>query len=188
MNKKKVYLGIFVLILLIVIGIVLSNLTIEKSGDMTAEITPGEEITEEQERQTIVSLYYTNTETNTLMPEAKVIDAKELLENPYVALVNYLIKPAKGEKLKSSIPENTSVISGSLEGDVVTINLSSEFIEGNKENADAIKLSIYSIVNTLTELNEVNSVKFLINGEENKAVEGTDIKFDKPFTRLEVTT
>lgn len=187
MNKKKVYLGVFVLILLIGLGVLLSNLTVENTGEQTAEITPGEEITEEQERQTIVSLYYTNTETNTLMPEAKVIDAKELLENPYVALVNYLIKPAKGEKLKSSIPENTSVISGSLEGDIAVVNLSKEFIEGNNQNSDAIKLSIYSVVNTLTELNEVNSVKFLIDGEENKAIEGTDIKFDKPFTRIETT-
>lgn len=186
MNKKKVYLGVFVLILLIAVGVLLSNLTVENTGEQTAEITPGEEMTEEQERQTIVSLYYTNTETNTLMPEAKVIDAKELLENPYTALVNYLIKPAKGEKLKSSIPENTSVISGSLEGDIVTINLSKEFIEGNNGNSEAITLSIYSIVNTLTELNEVNAVKFLIDGEENKAIDGTDIKLDKPFARLEV--
>lgn len=70
---------------------------------------------------------------------------------------------------------------------MAVVNLSKEFIEGNNQNSDAIKLSIYSVVNTLTELNEVNSVKFLIDGEENKAIEGTDIKFDKPFTRLETT-
>lgn len=61
-------------------------------------------MTEEQERQTMIALYYTNIETNTLTPEARVIDAKSLLENPYKTLVTYLIDTPKNEKLKSSIP------------------------------------------------------------------------------------
>lgn len=60
-------------------------------------------MTEEQERQTMIALYYTNIETNTLTPEARVIDAKSLLENPYKTLVTYLIETPKNEKLKSSI-------------------------------------------------------------------------------------
>ena len=41
--------------------------------------------------------------------------------------------------------------------------------------------TIYSIVNTMTNLTEVNAVKILIDGEENKAFNDNKIKFDDPF-------
>ena len=44
---------------------------------------PEEEISSEQMRQTIVSLYYKNKETGELMPEGRIIDSKELLNEPY---------------------------------------------------------------------------------------------------------
>lgn len=138
-------------------------------------------MTEEQERQTMISLYYTNIETNTLMPEARVIDAKNLLENPYKTLTEYLIEAPKNEKLKSSIAEGTKINNVERKGDVVKIDLSKEFIEN--KSADEINLAIFSIANTLTELNEVNSVKILIDGEENKKIEGTDIVLNKEFAR-----
>ena len=43
--------------------------------------------------------------------------------------------------------------------------------------------SIYSIVNTVTELKEISSVKLLIEGEENKGFETDGIKFDNVFVR-----
>ncbi|MFU2362245.1 MAG: GerMN domain-containing protein, partial [Clostridiales bacterium] len=38
-------------------------------------------------------------------------------------------------------------------------------------------------VNTLTELNEVNGVKILINGQENKEFKGGKFNFKDTFTR-----
>lgn len=45
------------------------------------------------------------------------------------------------------------------------------------------KLAIYAIVNTLTELNEVNYVKILIDGEADKQIDGTTIKLSENFVR-----
>lgn len=129
----------------------------------------------------MISLYYTNIETNTLMPEARVIDAKNLLENPYKTLTEYLIEMPKNEKLKSSIAEGTKINNAEREGDIVVLDLSKEFIEN--KSADEINLAIYAIANTLTELNEVNYIKILIDGEENKKIEGTDIVLNKEFAR-----
>ena len=42
---------------------------------------------------------------------------------------------------------------------------------------------MYSIVNTLCELTEVNKIKILINGEENKSFKDEKIKFDVLFTK-----
>ena len=44
-------------------------------------------------------------------------------------------------------------------------------------------MATYSIVNTLTELNEVSSVKFLINGDENKSFKDGNITFKEVFTK-----
>ena len=43
--------------------------------------------------------------------------------------------------------------------------------------------AIYSIVNTLCELTEVNKIKILIDGEENKEFKDGKVKFDLLFTK-----
>ena len=45
---------------------------------------------------------------------------------------------------------------------------------------------IYTIVNTLTELNEVQSVKFLIDGEEITGFEEDSIKLTNEFVRTDI--
>ena len=184
MKDKKLFLILFIILVIATIAVIIVKNTtkIDEEVANTTEITPGEEMTEEQERQTMIALYYTNVETNTLIPEAKVIDAKDLLENPYKILVEYIISKPKNEKLKSSLPEGTKVNNASLNGNIVTVDLSKEFIENQSE--EAIKLGIYAIVNTLTELNEVDSVKISIDGEENKVVENTSINLSESFSRI----
>ncbi len=157
---------------------------IHKTSQPTeTEITPLEEITEEQERETMISLYFTNIENYALMPEARVVDAKILLENPYKALVEMLIEGPKSDKLKSNIPEGTKVNSAELVGDMVKLDLSQEFLDNQTGDIEIASKSIYEIVDTLTELNEVNSVKILINGEENKKFNAFDLSLNEAFVR-----
>ena len=110
-----------------------------------------------------------NKETKELTPEGKMIDVKKLLADPYETLINLLIEQPKNEKLQSAIPNGTKVLGAELKGDVVYLDLSNEFIENNSVEEKTI---INAIVNTLTELNEVNGVKILINGQENKEFKG----------------
>lgn len=181
MKNRKIFLIIIGIIVCAIIAFIVSRFFKEKTQENPTEITPGEEITEEQERQTIISLYYINIETNTLMPEARVIDAKDLLENPYKTLVEYLIGSPKSDKLKSCIPEGTKVNNASINGDVLVLDLSKEFIENQTE--EGMCLAVNSIVNTLTELNEVTAIKFLIDGVENDKIIGENIKLNDNFSR-----
>lgn len=130
------------------------------------EYIPQEEIAEEQMRKTMVSLYFYNNETGELETEARLIDAVELLENPYTKLVQMLIDGPKSEKLKSLMPEDAKVLKTEINGGCVTVDMSIEVLNYIEDN-DLKNKMINSIVNTLTELTEVDSVKFLINGEEN---------------------
>ena len=128
------------------------------------EYIPQEEITEDQMRKTMVSLYFYNNETGELETEARLVDAVELIENPYTKLAQMLIDGPKSEKLKSLMPEDLEIINTEFTNGCVTIDMSTEFLNYT-EDTDLKNKMIYSIVNTLTELTEVDSVKFLINGE-----------------------
>ncbi len=182
MNSKKVtYILIAVIIVLLIVFVIL-KWPKEKKEEIS-EYIPEQEITESQARQTLVTLYYCNSETGELLPEARLIDAKELIQNPYKTLVELLIAGPKNEKVKANIPQGTIVNSAELQGDMVILDLSKEFISGVKLGEEEEKKIINSIVNTLVELTEVNSVKILIDGEGNREFEDGAINFKEPFTK-----
>ena len=170
-------------IIILIIAIAITVFLLWKNKDKNAEnnvIQPQEETTDEQMRTALVTLYYMNKETKELTPEGKMIDVKKLLADPYETLINLLIEQPKNEKLQSAIPNGTKVLGAELKGDVVYLDLSNEFIENNSVEEKTI---INAIVNTLTELNEVNGVKILINGQENKEFKGGKVNFKDTFTR-----
>lgn len=186
MNKKYFWIIIGVLIVAIIaVGVYL--IIQNNSKPEMNEIEPEAEITDEQMRQTIVTLYYQNKDTKELMPEGRTIDAKELLTDPYATLVNLLIETPKNEKLQSAIPEGTRVLKTELQGNIVYLDLSKEFIDNHPGGEEQENITIYSIVNTLTELNEVEGVKILINGQENQSFKDEKISFSDVFMRIENT-
>lgn len=169
MNAKKIYfitIGILLLILAIILWSYFNRE--EEVINESQEIVPGEEISDEQLRNTIVSLYFINKDSGEIEVESNLIDAKKLLKNPYLEIINLWLLGPKNDKLKTNCSKNVKINSAVLEGECVVINFSKEFVEeyGGEENEE-IKV-IYCLVNTLTELTEVNSVKILIDGEENQ--------------------
>lgn len=181
--KKKLII-IVTLLIIIIIGVMLYFYFKEKNT-VIEEYQPEEEISSEQMRQTIVSLYYRNKENGELMPEGRIIDSKELLKEPYKKLVDLLIEQPKNDKLESAIPEGTKVNKAELKNDIVYLDLSKEFIENHPGGETAEGTTIYSIVNTLTELTEVNGVKILIDGEEDKEFKDSKIKFSETFVKID---
>ena len=180
MKNKKIIL----FIILIIGGYFLINYLKKvnvKDQTIVEEYTPEEEISEDQLRQTIVSLYFPNKETNELEPEARLIDIKEILEKPYEKMVNLLIQGPKDEGKVKIIPENTKLLSSQLDGDCLTLDFSSDFLNYDKTDEKTKKNLINSIVNTLTQLNEVNSLKILIDGNENE-------EFGEIYTVQELTS
>lgn len=168
MNKKIIIIFTILLIVILVGGYFLIRyFNNKKEETIVEEIVPEEEITEEQSRQTIVSLYFLDKETNELQPEPRLIDIKEIMNQPYEKLVNMLIEGPKNEKYEKTIPENTKLNKTYMEGDIAVLDFSSEFLNYDKNKENSKNNMIKSIVNTLTELTEVNKIKILINGEQN---------------------
>ena len=170
MKSKKI--GVIFLIALIVVLVggyfaIQYVKSKEEKETIVEEYIPQEEIAEEQVRQTIVSLYFPSKETEELNPEARLIDIKEIINNPYEKLTSLLIDGPKNDKNKKIIPANTKLNKSYLEGDCVVLDFSADFLNYSKENEKEKTNMINSIVNTLTELREINQVKILINGNEN---------------------
>lgn len=178
MKDKKAFIIFGILLIIILIGGYFGiKFVKDKKEEISAsEFIPEEEISQEQLRKTIVSLYFISKENNNLSPEARLIDIKEIINTPYEKLVNLLIEGPKNEKNKKIIPENTKLLKTYIEGDCVTLDFSTEFLNFNKEDEKEKNNLINSIVNTLTELTEVNKIKILINGEINDEFKGEYIR------------
>lgn len=170
MKNKKIVLIFTILLIIILLGgfLVIKYVKGKQTQTTVEEYIPEEEITEDQLRQTIVSLYFQSKETKEILPEARLVDIKEIISDPCDKLVNLLIEGPKSEKSERIIPENTKLLKTYMEGDCVVIDLSADFLNYNKEDIKIKENMIKSLVNTLTELTEVNSVKILIDGNTNE--------------------
>lgn len=182
MRKKEGTLIIIILIILVLaVGVFIF---LKNKNNVMEEYIPQEEITEEQLRNTIVTLYFKNKETGEIVSEARKVDVSILMKDPYNYLLNELINGPKNEKLERTIPEGVKLNNTKLEGNVLIIDLSNEFIDkAPLEKEEQYKI-LKSIVNTLTELTEVNYIKILINGEEGKGFTNNEIMFSENIGRI----
>lgn len=165
MKRKNIITLIVIILIILLAFFIWRNISIEKETDEYQEYTPQEEISEEQNRQTKVVLYFANIDTGELETETKIVDANSLINNPEKELFNLLIKGPQSDNLKKLIPDGTVIYDTEIERSTVIINVSNEFL--NFENDENKLKVINSIVNTLTNLKEIDSVRFKINGEFN---------------------
>lgn len=189
MKKREGFFIVFFLILLVIIlGCVIyyfNKDNFKEKNQIIEECVPEEEISEKQMRNTIISLYFVNKESKEINPEARNINVNELLNEPYKYLIEQLIYGPKNEKLEKTIPENTKLNDVRLIGDILYIDFSNDFINNAPEGKVREGIIIETIVRTVTELNEVNSVKILIDGEENKSFKDGEISFENNFSRID---
>lgn len=186
MKNKKIVMYIFIIIVILIIlgvGYFVYKKISKQNKSNYDEYIPQEEITDEQLRQTIITLYFMNIETGKLVPEARKIDAKELVNEPYKKLVELLIDGPQNDKMIKLISEGTKLNKIEIKNDCIYIDFSNEFIKEQKLGIDQEELIIKSIVNTVTELKEINFVRILIDGKENMEFPDGGINFREPFKR-----
>ena len=164
-NKKILFLLIFVLIVILLsLFFIIKNFVSINDENEFLDYTPEEEISSNQMRETVVTLYFVD-ENNELKSEGRFIDSVSLLQNPYKEIVSLLLEGPKSNDLKSAFPENTQILDATIQNGQITLDFSSELLNFTD---DIQKFNIINcLLNTLTELNEVTSFKILINNEAN---------------------
>lgn len=168
-SKVFMYVGIILLMIFILwVGFLIIKNYKNNEQKLIGEYTPEAEITDEQLRETNIILYFYTQNSEELTTEIRKIDSKELLKNPEKKLIEFLIEGPQEEELTNLIPTGTKIISIEKTKENLIINFSEEFMNVQSLGKEKEEKLIESIFKTVSQLNEINRIKILINGKENK--------------------
>lgn len=83
----------------------------------------------------------------------------------------------------SLFPANAKLLSVETKDSVCFVNFSKEFLNKRADGESEEIITVYAIVNSLTELDDITKVQFLIEGQ--KVENYGDMIFSQPFERNE---
>jgi len=131
-----------------------------------------------------VVLYFSNAEATGLIEEIRSIEV-----NPNMPLEKYVMEqlilgPAI-EDAYPTIPSGTKIKNITTLDGVCYVDLNSDFVSKHSGGSAGELLTVFSIVNSLCELDNINKVQFLIEGEKQEEFKG-HIIFSDPFSPMEV--
>ncbi len=128
---------------------------------------------EKTDRQQVV-LYFTDAKQRKLIPEERSIEIKQSQTTEY-QIVEQIIQGPLGSRLVPTVPADIKIKDIKTEEGICYVNLSADFTaRHNVSTSDVI--SIYSLVNSLTQLDNVSKVQFLAEGEKiNEIRSGIDL-------------
>lgn len=111
----------------------------------------------------VFTVYYTDRQLRYLIAQDVSINlATE--SDPVRRLVELLMTPPEGSTLYSAIPADTKLLDYSIDDGLCTINFSAELERNGWGRCEAQRLTLLSVVNTLTQLEQIQEVEFCIEG------------------------
>lgn len=134
-------------------------------GLMTEESfieNPGEQINSIQTAN--ITLYFANDKGDALLQKVQEIHYSSNISLEKLVM-EQLLKGPQDDEGRSAIPEGTKLVNVSVLDGVCFVNLDEGFLNQNYEITEPVV--IYSIVNSLTELTNVNKVQISVNGDSN---------------------
>ncbi len=144
-----------------------------------------EEIKEVQpvptEKMVEVNLYFSDSQAMYLVPEKRKISQSPSLARQ---AVNELIKGPENSELYPTIPEGTRINEVYIVDNIAYIDLSEEIFKSHTGGSSGELMTVYSIVNTLTEIPPIIGVQILVKGNEMKSLVG-HIDISMPLLRDE---
>lgn len=150
------------------IGIIMKSDIMDDEGKSTVAL------------KTSVSLYFGDEMGEGLMLERRNVEIPSSSTVERVVVDEIIKGPTTAGNI-SVIPQGVKVLSVETKNRVCFVNLSKEFVEKFTGGSTVETLTIYSIVNSLTELDTVGSVQFLIEGEKKDTL--SHIAINEPIAR-----
>jgi germination protein M len=125
-----------------------------------------------------VSIYFAKYSDNQayLEPEIRKISRDT---NFFKSIIEELIKGPENKELYPTIPSDTKVNYVTVTDNLATVDFSNEIITNSKQiphSSTTEKLAIYSIVNTLTNFEEIKKVKITVEGKDRGLIDGLYIE------------
>ena len=129
-------------------------------------------------QETLISVYFAN-KTGDFLLESDVKVTYNGVVSTERLILNQLIKGPLSSSMQSVIPEGTILNKISIQDGICYVDFSEEFMKTREGISPEV--TIYSVVNSLTELSDVHKVQFLIDGTIRKTYQHLD--FSSYFER-----
>lgn len=124
-----------------------------------------------------VTLYFSDEQALFLVAEEREISKSADKQQLVKSLVEELVKGPTKKGLGLTVPQGVKVNEVKLENGLVTVDLSKELQTNHWGGSTGETMTIYSLVNTLTEIPEVTQVQILVDGNKIDSIAGhLDIK------------
>ena len=117
--------------------------------------------------ESVFTLYFPDEAGRYLIPETREVTLSPN-ESKETYILRQLMQGPHSDGLKDPMPVGASLLGVKSDNGVCTVDLSSEFYQTYDKDPYGAYSAIYSIVNTLTGLEEVQQVQFLCDGQRIK--------------------
>ncbi len=161
---KKLIVFPLVLILILSLAGCTVNLGHNKSPNNDPAVDP-----KPSQDKVSFTLYFGDQQAMYLKGEERTVTKNGNLAE---LMVNELIKGPQSKDSVVTIPKETKLLSLEITGGVAYVNFSKEIKTNHWGGSAGETMTVFSVVNTLTQLQEINKVQFLIEGEKQEAIWG----------------
>lgn len=132
----------------------------------------------------VLTLYFPVKGKDNFQAQARKVRRKKMLTAQARQIVEEILRGPDGSELYTAIPANTKLKGLFFDSGTFVVDLSREFSAITSTGATEQVLGIYSIVNSLTEIDPKAKVRFLINGSEQSGENG-HLDLTQSLTRLQ---
>lgn len=122
----------------------------------------------DQEMTRTVDLYFSDRDGYLVVEQRELPDNGDLLET----VVRELVGGPADEELMETIPEGVEVLGVALNDGVAVVDFSREIETNHWGGSLGESITVYSIVNTLCQFEEVEAVEIIIEGESVETLAG----------------
>lgn len=113
--------------------------------------------------QKIIKVFFSTEDAMYLKSETRDINPEKDL---YYQIIEELIAGPESDSLRATIPAGVELLDYNIEDKNITLNFNNELRENHWGGSAGELLTVYSIVNSYTFFNEIDSVSIILEGEE----------------------
>ena len=154
---------------------------IEETKEKPKPSVQKEQPKKEEAKEITLKYYFPNEEGTKLIAVTKKV--KVLEKDKYKSAMKELLKGTDKKGTITIIPKKTTLKSVQVKDGVATVDFSGDIVKYFVGGSTGEELMIASIVNTLTEFNEIKSVQILVEGKEVETIAG-HMDLTAPLTRM----
>lgn len=121
-----------------------------------------------------VTLYFSDDQAEYLVPEKRDLTIKEGASDELLAsnIVNELIAGPKSQDLQPTIPTESKLLSLKINEGIASVNFSDAIRSKHPGGSAGETMTMYSLINSLTEINSIDKVQLMIEGKKVETLAG----------------